>query len=544
MSGIVGIVNADGAPVDRDLLSRMTKFMSFRGPDGQDIWIDGNVGFGNTLFLTTCDAGPMLIAGGDVSITADARIDGCAAAELTDAERILRAYETWGEECVDHLIGDFAFAIWDKRKRRLFCARDHFGVKPFFYARVGNSFSFSNTLNALRLDARMSDELNERAIDDYLESGLNQDLASTIFRDIQRLPGGHTLSISNGSFTTRRYWAPTVKNEIRFRNSRSYVERFSELLTTAVKDRLRTDRVSISMSGGLDSTSLAVVARDALQETAAPSSVQAFATVYDSLIPDEERHYSTLAAASLGIPIHHLNADNYSLFEEPRAGDLDVPEPFLLGPLAGQYNDLLRLMAGNARVALTGYDGDALMNESRRAYVASVVRSFWPGSLRISQQRSATMRNRRAATIDALQSKVWPALFEGYDPGATRLALEVRHPFIDVRLVEYMLSIPAFPWCIKKQILRSAMQGRLPDAVLHRPKSPLTVDPALQLSRRAGVRWLDNFEVTPQLTRFVNLSHRRSQAEETPNALWANLRVFALNHWLAHSLPIDRRMVA
>lgn len=516
MSGIAGIVNLDGAPVDRDPLVRMTKFMSFRGPDGEEIWTEGNVGFGSTLLRTD-----------NFCITADARIDDYENQDLTDAERILRAYERWGEDCVEHLIGDFAFAIWDKRSRRLFCARDHFGVKPFFYARAGNSFIFSNTLNALRLDSRLSDELNEAAVRDYLESGLNQDLSTTIFREIQRLPGGHTLSLANGSITTRCYWKPAVKNKIRYRKPREYVERFDELLATAVKDRLRTDRVSISMSGGLDSTSLAAIARDLLPQ---PAAVKAFSTVYDELIPDEERHYSTLAASHLRIPIHHLTADNYSLFEERASGDLDVPEPFLLGPLAGQFNDLLRLMAGHARVALTGYDGDALMNESRRAYVKALI-----------TRKSA---NSRLATINSLTSKVWAPLFEGYDPGSTRLPLEVRHPFIDIRLVDYLLSIPAVPWCSKKQILRDAMKARLPRSVLQRPKTPLTSDPALQLMRRAGVRWLDHFEVTPQLTRFVNLNSRRSQAEETPNALWANLRVFALNHWLTHSLPLDRRMVA
>lgn len=515
MSGIAGIVNLDSAPIDRDLLSRMTKFMSFRGPDGEEIWTESNVGFGNTLLRTD-----------NLCITADARIDGSENTDLTDVEGILSAYEKWGEECVEHLIGDFAFAIWDKRARRLFCARDHFGVKPFFYARAGNSFIFSNTLSALRLDPRVSDELNETAVYDYLDSGLNQDLSTTIFRDIQRLPGGHTLTLANGSITTRRYWKPAVKNRIRYRKPREYVERFDELLTTAVKDRLRTDRVSISMSGGLDSTSLAAIARDLLSQ---PAAVHAFSTVYDKLIPDEERHYSTLAASHLRIPIHHLSADDYSLFEERASGDLDVPEPFLLGPLAGQFNDLLRLMANHGRVALTGYDGDALMNESRRAYVKSLI--------------TRTRRNSRPATINSLNSKVWTPLFEGYDPGATRLPLEVRHPFIDVRLVDYLLSIPAVPWCAQKYILRHAMKDRLPAAVLQRPKTPLTSDPALQLARRAGVRWLDHFEVTPQLTRFVNLSSRRSVAE-TPNALWAKLRVFALNHWLAHCLPLDRRMVA
>src|ERR1044072_7933089 len=193
-------------------------------------------------------------------------------------------------------------------------------------------------------------------------------------------------------------------------------------------------------------------------------------------------------------------------------------------------------MAGHGRVALTGYDGDALMNESRRAYVKSLLKSCV-----IKTKRGC---DSRPSTIHSLNSKVWAPLFEGYDPGATRLPLEVRHPFIDVRLVDYLLSIPAVPWCAQKHILRRAMKDRLPPAVLHRPKTPLAIDPVLHLTRRAVVRWLDHFEVTPQLTHFVNLSSRRSPAEETPNALWARLRVFALNHWLTHSLPIDRRKVA
>ena len=479
MSGIVGIVDLDDGPVD-----------------GTDTWI-----------------------------AADARIDGCADGDLTDVERIVRAYETWGEDCVEHLIGDFAFVIWDKRRKRLFCARDHFGVKPFFYSRVGNSFIFSSKLNDLRRDARVSDALNETAIQDYLEQGLNQDLSTTIFRDIQRLPGGHCLTLANGSLTTRRYWTPAIKNEVRFRQPESYVERFQELLTVAVKDRLRTDRVSISMSGGLDSTSLAVIARDLLPQS---SAVQAVTVVYDELIPDEERHYSTLAASSLGIPIHHVKADNYSLFE----GELDQPEPFLLSPFAGQFNESLRVMAGHSRVALTGYDGDALMSEPQRSLRARVVRPF-------------RGKNKKPNTLRALKSKVWAPLFEGYDPGSTGLQLEVRHPFIDVRLVDYLLSIPVRPWCTNKYILRRAMKDRLPAAIVNRPKTPLAGDPALQLMRRASVRWRDSFEVTPQLERFVSPNLRRSLADEnTPDAVWARLRLFALNHWLAHSLPRDRRMVA
>ena len=530
MKAIAGIVNVDGAPVDHDLP-----------------WSDGHVGFRQQPF--TLDR--------EVWLIADARIDG--GGQSSDEETILRAYQKFGENCVDHLIGDFAFVIWDKRLRRLFCARDHFGVKPFFFARVANSFIFSNALNTLRRDRRVSDALNENAVGDYLAFGLNQDLTSTIFRDIQRLPAGHTLSLANGTITTRRYWTPAVKGEIRFRDPQSYVERFNELFTAAIKDRLRTSRVSISMSGGLDSTSIAAVARDLLPE---PSIVRGFSNVYDKLIPDEERHYSTLAASFIGIPIHHNDADKYELF----AGELNQPEPFLISPLGGQFDDLMRLMAANGPVALTGYDGDALMNETRQSYLSRLkarVKTHpkeisYPQRIDESFAKRINLKDRvreawtapvvdkrRPATLRALQTKVWAPLFEGYDANATRLPLEVRHPFIDVRLVEYLLAIPAKPWCVNKHILRCAMKDRLPAAILDRPKTPLAGDPALQLMRRASVRWRDSFEVTPQLERFVNLSRRRSLADEnTPDAAWAKLRLFALNHWLAHSLPRDRRMVA
>src|SRR4029078_1378621 len=109
---------------------------------------------------------------------------------------------------------------------------------------------------------------------------------------------------------------------------------------------------AISMSGRLDSTSLAAIASEHAE-------VAGFTIVYDSLIPDEERRYSSLAAEHLGISITHLNADKYSLFD----GEMDMPEPFLISPLTGQFNDLLRLCGAFSPVALTGYDGDSFMHE-------------------------------------------------------------------------------------------------------------------------------------------------------------------------------------
>ena len=504
-----------------------------------------------------------------LSITADARIDGREdlIAKLPhppqtedDAELILLAYQTWGEDCVKHLLGDFAFTIRDNRKKKVFCARDHFGVKPFFFTHVANTFKFSTNLNSLRTG---SDTLNETAIGDYLVFGLNQDLSTTTFREIQRLPPAHSLTLHNGSLSVRRYWTPDTSKEVRYRDRDSYVEHFNELLKRAVRDRLR-DRIAISMSGGLDSTSLAAIACDL------GADVHACAVVYNKLIPDEERHYATLAAHHLGIPISYVVADQYSLFHEQAAGDMNQAEPFLLSPLTAQFHTLLRLCESHSSIGFTGYDGDAFMSEPKQRpfKVRSTLRRMFGKRPQeavlpewidesfarrtnlherykesfLAQRRKDAKEERRPSAMRALDSKVWAPLFEGYDCGATRLNLELRHPFIDVRLVEYLLSIPSNPWCVNKHILRVAMKDRLPAEVINRPKTPLAGDPTLQLVRHGSVRWLDSFEVNPQLKSFVNLSLRRSIANElTPDGLWASLRVFALNYWLTHSQPIDRR---
>ena len=615
MSGIVGIINLDGAPVDRELLCRLTDFMSFRGPDAQQVWTEENIGFGHALLRTTREAETekyLLTLDSRVWITADARIDDRAVlidkledklgrrlkhAETStndsgrqpnDAQLILYAYEAWGDNCVQHIIGDFAFAIWDTRFKHLFCARDHFGVKPFFFAQLHNSFIFSNTLNALRQDNRVTEELNESAVADFLLFGLNQDPSTTTFRDIHRLAASNCLSISDRSISIRRYWSPSTNKQIKYRDRQTYVEHFQELLIRAVEDRLHTNRVGISMSGGLDSTGIAAIASD----LAGRDAVHAFSTVYDSLIPDEERRYSTLAADTIGVAITYLKADGYSLFDSPLKTSLDQPEPFLLSPLAGQFNDLLQLLAQFSRVALTGYDGDAFMDESPRTYFAKSTQTLrfndlisglawfvwtqkrlppvgfrtrlrqWGSKSRVdtsypewvddSFAARTNLRDRwndvmsepicsdesRPSALRALNSKVWAPLFEGYDSGATRLPLELRHPLIDLRLIEYLLAIPAVPWCVNKHILRVALKDRLPTTVLKRRKTPLEGDPALQLARDGSVRWLDSFEAAPQLSRFVNLKLRRSVADEpTPEGLWANLRLFALNYWLTHSLP-------
>src|SRR5215216_3987569 len=172
MSGIAGLFNLDGAPVDSSLLQLFCERLTFRGPDARHVWFSNHIGLCHTLLETTRglfhDAQPLSLDG-KVWISADARIDGrneiarklkavgqALTDHTTDAALILCAYQAWDSDCVEHLIGDFAFAIWDGPKRRLFCARDHFGVKPFYYAQSGDAFNFSNTLDCLKLHPALS----------------------------------------------------------------------------------------------------------------------------------------------------------------------------------------------------------------------------------------------------------------------------------------------------------------------------------------------------------------------------------------------------
>jgi asparagine synthase (glutamine-hydrolysing) len=618
MSGIVGIINLDGAPVDHDLLRRMTCSLTFRGPDRQEIWTDCNIGFGHTMLRTTWEAETEkqpLTLDGKVWLTADARIDGRAEliAELeanlrrrvrtkhigngagperppNDAELILLAYEAWGEDCVAHLVGDFAFAIWDSRERRLFCARDHFGVKLFYYALIGKTFVFSNTLECIRLHPAVSDNLNEIAIGDYLLFGVNQDLTSTVFADIERLPPASYFLLSDGKQIMRAFWQPSTDGSLRFPTPADYVERFQELFARAISDRLRTARVSISMSGGLDSTSIAAFARDLLPGDTLQPTVQACTVVYDRLIANDERKYSTLVAEALQIPIVHIVADNFLPFEERFPHDLEQPEPFLMNPTSAQFRESLEAMSRFSRVALSGYDGDALMAEPisnhfrrvaqeikiqtllkdmawfvkarhqlprigfrtglRRLLGTYPAKSFSPEWIDESFKKRvglaerwqtftaepADLHSTRPYAFTVLGSTNWAPLLEGYDPGTHRFPLEVRHPIMDLRLVEFLLGIPAVPWCVNKEILQRAMIDKLPKEILARPKTPLASDPLGSLIKETDVRHVENFEPNPKLCEFVDLKKpRRVTGQQNSDILWANLRPFAFNHWLTYS---------
>jgi asparagine synthase (glutamine-hydrolysing) len=496
---------------------------------------------------------------------------------------VLHAWHAWGEDCVQRLLGDFAFAIWDAASRRLFCARDPFGIKPCYYSANRSRLVFSNTLDALRSHPDVGDDLDELAIADFLIFEINQDPSSTSFKDIRRLPAASRLLASQDGIRVERYWE-VPQAEVRYRRARDYADHFRELFARAVEDRVRADRVVVSMSGGLDSPSVAAMAKRTLERRARPYHLGAHTAVYDRLVRDEERHYAGLAASSLGIPIRFYPADDFALYE--RFGELmgRFPDPYHAPDNAAGF-EMVRRAAGDARVMLTGFDADTLLNEPPRPYLrtlaaglrlarlaeallgfavaerrlvprswlggrrrAEVAPAGFPGWLEPGLVARHGLRERwelaqrgwmqgggvRPSTRQYLEDFMrYSFFFDSYDPGVTRVPMQVRHPFLDVRLVSYCLSLPPVPWCVRKAVLRTAMRDALPKPILARPKTPAPGWPAIDRLRRPESRWIDEYTHEAGMEHYVlrNGIPKVTGASE-PLVAWMNLRPLTLALWL------------
>ncbi|HEX2211009.1 MAG TPA: asparagine synthase-related protein, partial [Longimicrobium sp.] len=380
MSGIAGIVALDGAPVDAALLDRMAGFLASTAPGGTSARVMGPVGLAHAV-LRTGDVGgdvPQPVSvDGRMWIVADARIDARAglvhalraggidaAADAPAAELILHALRVWGDDAPAHLLGDFAFAAWDAERRRLVCARDPFGFKPFYYAAAGGAFVFSGSLDCVPLHPSVSGALDEGWIADFLVHGESPSTEATVYAAIRQLPPAHLLVVEEGRISVRRYWSlPEEAEPLRLRSPAEYAERFYAVLREAVADRLPRDRAAILLSGGRDSTAIAAAWRDLVDRGERRTELRGYMAHHARLMPDDEPVFARMAADALGIPLTTLAADDYAPFARWGAPELRRPQP-TSSPLLAIEADQLRQAAGHARVLLTGQGGDAVLRET------------------------------------------------------------------------------------------------------------------------------------------------------------------------------------
>lgn len=325
MSGIAGIVHLGGAPVGATHLAAMLEAMADRGPDGSGQQVLGSVGLGHCLFSTTPESvGEQQPVGDEESgcwLVGDLRIDNReelldaleqARVPLrvgTDAELVLRAYGIWGEALPPKLLGDFAFALWDARQKRLFCARDPLGVKPFYYYWDSRRFLFASEIKALFAYPGLRRRPNEVMMGLYLADDYS-DREQTLYANVFRLPGAHRLTVEGGGRQQDRYWDVCLEKPIRYRRDEDYAQHFREIFSRAVEARLRSSEpVGAFLSGGLDSGSVVSMAQQLYEKRGENKALETFSAYF--LTPRcDERNYIEEMARRWPIRTHYYQLDN------------------------------------------------------------------------------------------------------------------------------------------------------------------------------------------------------------------------------------------
>jgi len=393
MSGIVGVVALDEGTVSPTLLHNMMDPIAHRGPDGRAAWANGSVGLGHVAHCTTPEAEaetwPLILNDPPGVLVADARIDNRstllrlldpspnADGIVTDAALIGAAYERWGVDCAAHLIGDFAFALWDPRAHRLLCVRDGTGARPLYYAHApGQAFACGSEIKALFPVPSVRRTANEDRVADFL-LGIDDDPSNTFYRDIRRLLPGQALELTPRRLRLWSYWAPDPDRTIRLPSDDAYAEAFREQFDEAVRCRLRSNRpVGAYLSGGLDSSSIAVTAR-ALRKQTGGRALPTFSTVYARYPSCDERPYIEAVLDQGGFDPHFIPGDDVDARRSLEALLAVHDEPFFAPNLATNWANVPHVRAAGVSVLLDGHGGDEVVSKGYGRFHELAKGSAW-----------------------------------------------------------------------------------------------------------------------------------------------------------------------
>lgn len=609
MSGIAGILRLDDRKPDG--LDAMMDRVKHRGPEGVETFVDQIAGLGHAKLTATPEAAnevmPWVHDETGCAITADVRLDNRAVLiadlglpddgrPLGDGELILRAYLRWGDDCAVHLQGDFAFAIWDPRQQRMFCARDKMGGKPFFYAHVpGRVFAVGSSATTVVRAADVPKALNEGRVADYLEQGLAWiDFTCTFFKDVSRLPPRHTMVIDKQGARINQYWEMTPGPLLKLGSDQDYADAFREVFTTAVARCMRApqDKLGVLLSGGMDSSAVAGTALTMMNGRPLPSY-----SIVDSGTPDcVETAAIYRAAAMPGIKPNFFDlatdgpwlaalGDDFRTLEDP----IGIHASIVRGAYRGASQDGLAVVMDGGTGDAVLSEGDYIPNLMRslswrkalaeiteesafhgvsdqlnrqiRFYAKKAVIPDWVRYLRWKYRQSfpdrspsATISDSWAAHVDLGRRRArtmnppWPGSIrqkrahamqttnitmgrEAYDREAGRVGVEVRDPFVDLDVMEFVLRLPVEQlmqngWA--KIIMRRAMRGLVPDSLCWRTgKEHLGPDLTQAVYDTYGPR--DDFDVawpTPPGSPF------KSTSDDPESQMVGPLEKAVLKHWL------------
>ncbi|MGO8670025.1 MAG: asparagine synthase-related protein [Capsulimonadaceae bacterium] len=388
MSAIFGILSRSGKPVDPAKLALMRDALCHRGPDGEGIEVATTAGLGHLMMWTTPESIgeclPFRSVGGNFTITSDARLDnrdellkalGIFDDRVPDSRLILAAFERWGSDCPQRLLGDFAFAIWDRNSKTLFCATDHFGVKPLYYYCADDLFVFASEIKGLFAAGAPKSVNVDRVIDHILL--VDRGREETYFEGIHCLLGATSLQVSASELSLRKYWELDLSREIKLSSDREYAETFRDLFREAVRCRMRSAYPAGSMlSGGLDSSSITCTAR-MLAPEATRIPWRTFSVVYPNGDPGCEAEYVDAVVGLHGLEPHRVDAGALDPMQDIETVIRYQDEPDVPGNLFVDWHLCKAAADSGVRVLLDGFDGDNVVSHGTGYFAELAAKRRW-----------------------------------------------------------------------------------------------------------------------------------------------------------------------
>lgn len=378
MSGITGIFRRDGQDVEPADIMKINDKLSHRGINGSKIYCEGPVALGHQMLYTTPESHHEILPCEDnesgLVITADARIDnrkdlssklGIQDNEfVSDSYFIIKAYEKWGEKCLEELLGDFAFVIWDKKNQKLFCARDHMGIKPFYYFLSNEVFVFATEIKSLLELPDVPFKLDEIKLAYFLQSEIIEDDKLTFYENIWRLPPSHYIIIDKDKNETKNYWKLEPDSTIILNNDEDYIKKFRKIFHEAVYCRMRSVYLpGFDLSGGLDSSSVVCMAKE-IYNTKSDSNganLKTFSYVFQNFPESDERFYIDKVVEKGGIDPYYITGDEISPL-----GDYDMAlscfdQPYFTPFLPLIISSFKKMHENNIRTFFSGHGGDSVI---------------------------------------------------------------------------------------------------------------------------------------------------------------------------------------
>ncbi|MDP4180777.1 MAG: asparagine synthase (glutamine-hydrolyzing) [Bacillota bacterium] len=577
MCGIAGWVNLkDDINQYEEILDRMTAKLSQRGPDDLGKWISNHALIGHRRLVVVDPAGgsqPMvrtreghqfiITYNGELYNTLDLRkeleLRGHKFYSNSDTEVLLVSYIEWGPDCVEHLNGIYAFGVWDEESQSLFLARDRFGVKPLFYAQRGNSLIFGSELKVLLANDLIKPEIDKDGLSEIFALGPARTPGHGVFKGVYEVKPAHSIFHNSNGTIVRKYWAlESFEHQDSIEDTLSKVR---ELVYDAITRQLVADvPVCTFLSGGLDSSAISAIAAKAFMASQ-NRQLHTYSIDYvgndkffkaNDFQPDSDPYWVKRMSEEFNTQHHYITVDNDKLAEALKDAVLarDLPG---MADIDSSLWLFCKEIKKEATVALSGecadeifggypwFHKEELLNAQTfpwSRYVnerCNILSSEVNSVLNLSEYASMRYNNTilevprlpGEAPLDAKRREMFylniywfmATLLERKDRMSMASGLEVRVPYCDHRLVQYVWNIP---WDIKmygnreKGLLRQALKGLLPDDVLFRKKSPYpkTHNPAYESFVRKWLLEILNDTSSP-IRQLINLEGVRAIAEGT-----------------------------